>query len=80
MTIMSKTRDKRIPEDCKLCNYFRVTVRPKSGLLEFCLGARVRPDRGWFEFCEATGELLVLDDGELKKSDNCPFREDKNDK
>lgn len=72
---MSRTGDKRIPEDCKLCNYFRVIVRPKGGWIEFCLGARVQPDSGWFEFCEATGELLVWDDGELKKSDNCPFME-----
>lgn len=56
--IVSKTRDKRIPEDCKLCKYFRLKVRPGDELLGIC---------------EATYERLVWDDGELKKSDFCPF-------
>ena len=57
--IVSKTRDKRIPEDCKLCKYFRLKVRPRDELLGIC---------------EVTYEQLIRDDkGELKKSDFCPF-------
>lgn len=56
---MSKTRDNRIPEDCKQCKYFLVMVRSNG--------------RRWLEICRATGERLVWEDGELKKSDICPY-------
>lgn len=60
--IVSKTRDKRIPEYCKQCDYFEIKARS---------GGRRR-----LEICRATGELLVRgDDGKLKKSDFCPFTE-----
>lgn len=40
----------------------------------------VQPDGRWLETCEATGEQLIWLYGELKKSDNCPFKEVEDDK
>lgn len=58
--IVSKTRDNWIPEGCKLCKHFEIKAR--SG------------GRRWLGICKATGEQLVReDDGELKKSNYCPY-------
>lgn len=58
--IMSRTGNSKIPEYCKQCGYFEIKAR--SG------------GRGLLEICRAVGERLVRDDdGELKKSDICPY-------
>lgn len=57
----SRTGDKRIPEDCKLCKYFHIEVRQGGG---------------WLEICEVTGRRVIWGDERLNKSDNCPFMED----
>lgn len=57
---MSRTGNNKIPEHCKQCGYFVMIVR-SSG-------------KRWLEICRATRERLVRDnDGELKKSDICPY-------
>lgn len=56
---MSRTGNSKIPEYCKQCGYFEIKAR--SG------------GRRWLEICRATGERLIRVDGELKKSDYCPY-------
>lgn len=59
----SRTGDKKFHERCGQCKYFRIGVH-HSGR--------------WLEMCAATGEQLIWRLGGLIKSDNCPFKEEKN--
>lgn len=56
---MSRTGNSKIPEFCKQCKWFVQMARSDG--------------KRWLEICRATGERLVWVDGELKKSDICPY-------